>query len=162
MQQQKFNLKNHLHNEPGVCVCGSTYPGCTHHSLHTNTQRVHTALPMLSHYLVNQQCLKTQLRLEIVTCYELLCFHTTFSVLKETKIGHRDGSAGKGCCQEKHSDWSSITDTRIKMEAENRLQENCTLISACVPPHTQIHTHAHIHARTYTHTMHNNKFLKEV
>lgn len=114
-----------------------------HHSLHTNTQRVRTALPTLWHYLVNQSAWK--LRLETVTCYELLCFHTTFSVLKETKIGHRDGSACKGCCQEKHSDWSSITDTRIKMEAENRLQENCTLISACAPSHTHMHTYTHAH-----------------
>lgn len=126
---------------------------CLHHT--TAFIRTHNTCAL--HYpcchttSVNQQCLKTQLRLEIVTCYELLCFHTTCSILKETKIVHGDGSAGKGCCQEKHSDWSSVIDTRIKMEAENRLQENCTLISLCAPSHTQIHTHMDTYTHTHTH-----------
>lgn len=152
MQPQKFNLKNHLHNEPGVCVCGSTYPGCiTPQPSYEHTTRAHCITHAVTLPSVNQQCLKTQLRLEIVTCYEFLCFHTTLSVLKETKIVHGDGSAGKGCCQEKHSDWSSIIDTHIKMEAENRLQENCTLISLCAPSHTQIHTHMGTYTHTHTH-----------
>jgi hypothetical protein len=48
-----------------------------------HTVCVHTVL--LSHYLTSTNgCLRPQLRLEIIICYDPLCFHTILSVHKET------------------------------------------------------------------------------
>lgn len=85
----------------GCLFVACTYPGCiTPLPSYKHTTHAHCITHAVTLPSVNQHCLKIQLRLEIITCYEPLCFHT-FSVLKETKIGHRDGFTGKGCCQER-------------------------------------------------------------
>lgn len=133
-----------MQNEASWGVSGNTYSRCI--TPHCSLHHEYTALHMLSHYLMSTNgCQKPQLRLEIIICYDSLCFRQCFLFIKNHKQPEMPQQV-KAACQDRTVTSSVAEHTPRWRETEHELvlcppHAHHGMRHECVCARTHIHNH---------------------